>query len=174
MVTVTGYTIQEKLHTGSYTETYRCLREKDKKTFILKLPRSEYPTQNEIASLHHEYHLLKTLKLPGIIQVEELIEQAHYPILVLEDIAGRALSHFLGEQSLDLTVFFKLALQLVDTLGALHHKNIIHKDIKPANIIFEPSQLLVKLTDLRIASQLTEENLNYMSLNKLEGTLAYM
>lgn len=39
MVTITGYQILEKLHTGPNTETYRCVRESDKKSFILKMSR---------------------------------------------------------------------------------------------------------------------------------------
>lgn len=174
MISVAGYQILEKLYTGPNTETYRCARESDKQSVILKLPRDEYPSNKQIADLRYEYRLLKTLELPGVIKAIELIEQTHYPVLVLEDINGQSLQTFLASTTLNVNDFFKLALQLVDTIGALHQQNIIHKDIKPANIIIEPKSMQVKLIDLSISSKLTEENLNYISLNTLEGTLEYM
>lgn len=174
MVAVAGYQILEKLHTGSSTEIYRCIRESDQKSFILKTLRDEYPTNKQIVSLRHEYNLLKSLNLPNVITAIEVIEQTRYPILVLEDIHGQSLKIFLNHHTLNLNDFFKIALQLVDTIGALHQKNIIHKDIKPANIIIEPKSMQIKLIDLSISSKLTEENLNYINLNTLEGTLDYM
>jgi predicted ATPase/serine phosphatase RsbU (regulator of sigma subunit)/tRNA A-37 threonylcarbamoyl transferase component Bud32 len=71
-------------------------------------------------------------------------------------------------------IFLDLAIQLADSLGELHAHHIIHKDIKPANIIVNLETGLVKLTDLSISSRLSLENQTIINPNLLEGTLAYM
>jgi hypothetical protein len=63
---------------------------------------------------------------------------------------------------------------LTDILGHIHQQNIIHKDINPANWIFNPSTWQVKLIDFGIASVLPRENPTLKNPNQLEGTLAYI
>ena len=70
--------------------------------------------------------------------------------------------------------FFSIALQLIDTLHLLHLQHIIHKDLKPANILFHPETQQVKLIDFSIASLLPRETQEIQNPNVLEGTLAYL
>jgi predicted ATPase/signal transduction histidine kinase/CheY-like chemotaxis protein len=75
---------------------------------------------------------------------------------------------------LSLPEFLKLAIETAEILGAIHAANIIHKDINPANIVFNPETGIVKIIDFGISTQLTRENLTLKNPNVLEGTLAYM
>ncbi|MBW4586802.1 MAG: protein kinase [Aetokthonos hydrillicola CCALA 1050] len=56
----------------------------------------------------------------------------------------------------------------------LYQNHIVHKDIKPANIIINPQTQQVKLTDFSIASKLNQEVPQITNPNYIEGTLAYM
>lgn len=58
-------------------------------------------------------------------------------------------------------------------MGAIHASNIIHKDINPANIVFNPETEIIKIIDFGISTQLTRENPTLKNPNVLEGTLAY-
>lgn len=174
MFTLSNYSFIEELQTGARTRTCRYIRLQDNKNVILKFPRSEHPLNREIASLEHEYYLLKQLEQPGIIHAYELISPELTPILVLEDINGLSLAAFLAGHPLNLEMFFQIALQLVDILNTLHQHHIIHKDIKPTNIIIDPNTLKIKVIDLSISTQLEEEIQEGMNPDLLEGTLAYM
>ncbi|WP_418006845.1 AAA family ATPase [Nostoc piscinale] len=67
-----------------------------------------------------------------------------------------------------------MAIQLTSILDALHQHRVIHKDIKPANILIHPQTKQVQLIDFGIASLLPKETQEIKSLNILEGTLAYI
>ena len=70
--------------------------------------------------------------------------------------------------------FLSIAVQLGQALAYLHQSQIIHKDIKPANIIINPQTGIVKFIDFSIASRLSKETPQLSNPNQLEGTLAYM
>ncbi len=67
-----------------------------------------------------------------------------------------------------------LSLQLVDIISELHQRNIIHKQIKPSNIVIDPKKLSLKLVDLSASIKLTEESYNYLNLSEFKDSLAYI
>jgi predicted ATPase len=67
-----------------------------------------------------------------------------------------------------------MAIKIVAALEKLHRNNIIHKDIKPHNILISEDLEEIKIIDFSIATQLSRETAAYSSLNLLEGTLAYI
>ncbi|MCW6052093.1 AAA family ATPase [Lyngbya sp. CCAP 1446/10] len=75
---------------------------------------------------------------------------------------------------LPIAQFLNIAIQLAKALVFLHQNQIIHKDIKPANVIINPETMQVKLADFSIASRLNKETPNLKNPDRLEGTLAYM
>lgn len=73
-----------------------------------------------------------------------------------------------------LTEFLEIAIALSNILDGLYRHRVIHKDIKPANILINPETKQVKLIDFSIASLLSRETQEVHSPNVLEGTLAYL
>ncbi len=174
MLDIKGYTILGKIFQGKRYSIYRGKCKLNQKKVILKVCRSEQPNLTDLAKLHHEYQILKQLDLNGVIRVYDLIKTQNQIILVLEDMEGESLRSFLNKKPLKLELFFKIALQVVDAIDELHIQHIIHKDINPGNIIINKNTLKVKLTDFSISSQLIQENQENLSLNNIEGTLAYI
>jgi serine/threonine protein kinase len=80
----------------------------------------------------------------------------------------------MGRSSDSLREFLNIAISIVQTLEGLYHNRIIHKDIKPDNILINPRTKQVKIIDFSIASLLPKENQEIINPNVLEGTLAYM
>ncbi|MBP0003917.1 MAG: AAA family ATPase [Cyanobacteria bacterium SBC] len=173
MISVSGYKIEEKLYESQKNIVYRGRRSLDGKAVILKVLRTEYPTPREIARIRHEYEITKDLNIEGIIQCYG-VEKHNGLSLVLEDVGGTSLANFVASQELDLETVLNIVSELTETLGQLHEKNMIHKDIKPLNIIFNAKTRQIKLTDFSIASSLSKENQAISNPNLLEGTLAYM
>ncbi|MBE9224226.1 AAA family ATPase [Phormidium sp. LEGE 05292] len=173
-VKLPGYQLLETVHSGGKTVIYRGQRETDKTSVIVKTLRSEYPTLEEITRLRHEYKIMQPLHLAGVIQPYELKDYQHSLALVLEDFPGITLKDFISSQTNTLIDFLKIAIDLAQTLGELHENHIIHKDIKPHNILIDPESCEIKLIDFSISSLLDKENPTISNLNLLEGTLAYM
>ena len=100
----------------------------------------------------------------------------------MEDFGGISLSTYLKSanvenkpsKSLPLEELLNLALQLADTIHYLYQNRVIHKDIKPANILINPDTKQIKLIDFSIASLLPRETQEIQNPNILEGTLAYL
>ena len=174
MISIPGYRIDEELYTNSHTVIYRGMQLQEQKPVILKTLTSTYPTSEQIAQLLHESEILKNLNLPGIVKFYKLEKYNHFPVLILEDFGGISLKEHLNKHQLELPEFLKIGIKLAETLGQLHEHHIIHKDIKPSNIIVNSSTGDVKIADFAIASLLSDSNPALRPPNLLEGTLAYM
>jgi serine/threonine protein kinase len=94
--------------------------------------------------------------------------------VVMEDFGGIALSKYCQTHSLSLVDILAIAVQLADILHELYQHRVIHKDIKPANILIHPESQQIKLIDFSIASLLPKETKEVKHPNVLEGTLAYI
>ncbi|MEG4440642.1 AAA family ATPase [Microcoleus sp. AT9_B5] len=169
-----NYKLIEKINEGLKTVVYRAERREDRTAVIVKALSAEYPTLEEIMQLRHEYEISRHLNLEGIVNPYGLENDRNGLALILEDSKGRALNKFLSGRQLQLAEFLAIAIQLADTLGKLHDNQIIHKDIKPTNIIINPTTLKVKITDFSIATRLSRETQALSHPTLLEGTIAYI
>jgi PAS domain S-box-containing protein len=169
-----GYQVIEQLYSGSRTQVYRAVRECDRLPVVIKLLKREYPTFSELVQFRNQYAIAKNLDISGIIKPYSLEAYQNVYALVMEDFGGVSLRQFTQGKPLTLEQFLPIALQLLDTLHQLHQQRVIHKDIKPANILIHPDTKQIKLIDFSIASLLPRETQEIQSLNGLEGTLAYL
>jgi predicted ATPase/tRNA A-37 threonylcarbamoyl transferase component Bud32 len=171
---IPGYQLISSLHEGTKTVIYQGHYELEGTPVIIKTLKAEYPTLEEIARIRHEYQILHSLNIPGIIKPIELKPYEHGFILILEDFGGQPLKQYITSQQTNLINFLQIASQLAHILGELHQNQIIHKDIKPQNILIKPETREIKLIDFSIATRLEKENFNITNPNYIEGSLAYM
>ena len=171
---IAGYTVIEPLYQGFRTTVYRAMQTAEQRPVVIKLLRREYPSFSELVQLRNQYTITKSLAIPGVVQPLSLETVGSSYALVMEDWGGTSLSNYVQQQRLALTEVLAIALQLADILHDLAHHRVVHKDIKPANILIHPESKQVKLTDFSIASLLPKEAREIQSPNILEGTLAYL
>lgn len=174
MIHIPGYDMVERLYEGNRTAVYRGYSQARNQPVILKLFTSEYPTLEEITRLRHEYLIPSTLDCETIVKPYSLEPYQNGYALVLEDFEGESLKVLLTRASLSLQACLKIAIALTQSLATLHKAGIIHKDIKPSNIIVNLETAQVKLTDFGLASRLSLEKQTLQNPNLIEGTLAYM
>ncbi|MEH2261907.1 trifunctional serine/threonine-protein kinase/ATP-binding protein/sensor histidine kinase [Nostoc sp.] len=177
LVSIPGYRISEQLYNGSRTLVYRGYRETDSLPVVIKLLKNPYPGFSELLSFRNQYTIAKNLNHPGIIQTYSLEPYQNGYALVMEDFGGISLKDFAKVERLHITSlkeFLLPAISLCNTLDIVIHHRIIHKDIKPSNILINPETKQVKLIDFSIASLLPRETQEIQNANALEGTLAYL
>ena len=170
-----NYQITEQINAGQNALIYRGVRKNDSQKVVIKILRNEYPTLEQIGSLRQEYKITQTIKnSEGIVKSLELEKYQRSYALILEDVTGKSLKQLLAAEKLRLREILRIFIKLAETLGEIHKIPVIHKDIKPSNIIVNHNTGQVKLTDFGIASQLSKENSTAGNYNFVEGTLAYM
>ncbi|GET41262.1 hybrid sensor histidine kinase/response regulator [Microseira wollei] len=175
MIAIPGYKIVEQIYARSKTVVYRAVREIDRQSVIIKSLKTDYPSLKDIAQIRQEYEIVKNLGIPGVVKPLGLENYSNGIALILEDFGGISLHRAIAsEQKIELSRFLHLAIQLADAIGQLHQNNIIHKDIKPDNIVINLETNSVKIIDFGMATRLAKETERISNPNLIEGTLAYI
>jgi PAS domain S-box-containing protein len=174
MSTIPGYQILAPIYESANSLVYRGIREADNQAVIIKVLKQEYPTAVELTRYKQEYEIIQYLNQDGIVKVLSLESYEKTLAIVLEDFGGVSLRVLMDSRTFTLSEFLHLAIQITDSLGNIHAANIIHKDINPSNIVFNPETKQLKIIDFGIATRLTHSNPTLKNPNVLEGTLAYM
>jgi predicted ATPase/nitrogen-specific signal transduction histidine kinase len=124
----------------------------------------------DVQLLEHEFSLRADLDTMWAVKPLTLSHQNDRWELVLEDPGGEPLDRLLNGP-LDVSEFMTIAIQLADVLQRVHERGLIHRDVKPANVLVDRATRGVKLTGFGIASRLREKP---AAPEVISGTLAYM
>src|SRR6202041_1759531 len=126
-----------------------------------------------VERLQHEYALRAELDADWAARPIALTHYNDRMTLVLEDPGGVPLDRLLG-RPLDVSHFLRVAIPLAGALRQVHERGLIHKDIKPVNILVDADSGGVWLTGFGIASRLPREHQVPAPPEVIAGTLAYM
>src|SRR5215471_19652490 len=101
---------------------------------LLLTPASTRPSAETLKKIGHEYSLRNELDPAWAVRPLALSERSAQATLVLEDPGGDTLDGFLSG-SMEITQFLGVAVGLTEALGRLHKRELIHKDVKPSNVL---------------------------------------
>ncbi|MEG4250242.1 AAA family ATPase [Microcoleus sp. Pol10D4] len=180
MLKINGYQVLTQIYESTNSTVYRGIRQQDNQAVILKFLKEDYPTASELVRYKQEYEITRNLNLDGVIKAYELKPYQMTLCIILEDFGASSLKQLMDERResgtgvLPLEEFLSIAIKTAEILSSIHAANIIHKDINPANIIFNPEIGLLKIIDFGISTKFTRENPTLKNPNVLEGTLAYI
>jgi len=174
MLSIAGVATQTLLYESANSLVYRAIREADNQPIILKLLKESYPTPQELVRYRTEYRITQELKEPGVVQVYDLQKYQNSLVMFVEDFGGESLKIWMQQRSFTLEEFLQIAIATTEILGQIHRANIIHKDINPSNIVYNPQTKQLKIIDFGISTQLSRETPILKNPGVLEGTLAYI
>jgi serine/threonine protein kinase len=137
------------------------------------LPAAEHPTRATLDRLAHEYGLRDDLDDGWAARPLELVRERGQTILVLKDPGGEPLDRVVAAP-MEIGTFLRLGVALSVALGRLHERGLVHKDIKPTNILVNSATGQAWLTGFGIASRLLRERQSPDPPEFIAGTLAYM
>jgi len=106
----------------------------------------------------------------GVPKAYSLIETEGRPAMVMEDVGGTSLDKLPRMAVIDA---LRTGIHVGETLGQLHQSGILHKDVKPSNVVLGDGNR-VQLIDYHLSSRLARESAEARNPNLLEGTLAYI
>lgn len=124
-----------------------------------------------IQRFYQEARIAKELRHPHIVAVYDVITSDDQYLMILEYVDGLPLDLYLEEKNLTLRQTLDILIQTADALGYAHRKNIVHRDIKPQNLLID-QQGQAKLMDFGIAKS-GDDSCN-TSDGSMLGTMAYM
>jgi PAS domain S-box-containing protein len=174
-----GYMLEPIRQAADFT-LYRGRQHGNTLSVLIMAHTAERPSPEALRRLEHEYSLAAELDSAWAARPLALTRREGRTILVLEDPGGEPLDLVLERdlmgnhgQPLDLTRVLGIAIGLAMALGRVHRRGLIHKDIKPANVLVDDTGH-VWLTGFGIASQMPRERQSPVPLEIIAGTLAYM
>src|SRR5262249_35189936 len=140
---------------------------------LIVFPAADQPSRSSLDRLTHEYDLRDQLDGAWAVRPLDLVRDAGRTMLVLDDSGGEPLDRLLGAP-IETGCFLHLAIGIVAAIGKLHERGLVHKDIKPGNILVNGATGEVRLTGFGITSRLARERQSPHPPETIAGTLAYM
>ncbi|NER93159.1 MAG: AAA family ATPase [Symploca sp. SIO1B1] len=174
MLKLAGYQEVNQIYAGNRTLVYRGIQTTTQQPVIIKVLRNPHPNFQELVRFRNQYIITRNLEHPAIVQPLTLERYFNGYALVMPDNGALSLLEYWQQYPSDLSQFLSIALQLAEALNYLGQNRIIHKDIKPTNILIHPETCQIQLIDFSISSLLPKEQQQLVNPNVLEGTLAYI
>ena len=172
-----GCRLVEELHAGAVAHVFRGIRKRDNAAVVIKAIRPEAFTPYKRIEMRYEFEVGQALVAQGVKGVAEpleLWEQDGHCAIIFADVGGYSLRVLQLRRELRGAVALSLTRQLAAILGQVHQQGVIHKDINPSNVVYNPRSKALQLIDFGISIRLAREVQNVDVSGKLEGTLAYM
>src|SRR5271156_6299149 len=141
----------EPLRRDAELVLYRGRSDADPRHIFVLAPAAEQPSHGTLGRIEHEYALRAELDPVWAVRPLALVRDRGRTVLVLEAPSGEHLDRIL-ERPLELTQFLRVAIALAAAMSKLHERGIIHKDIKPPNVVVASGSGQVWLTGFGIAT----------------------
>src|SRR6202140_2957390 len=152
---------------------YRGQSKDDASQVLVLSPAVQRFTPKSLKRFEHEYSLKEELDRTWAARPIAIARHWDRTVLVLEDPGGVPLDQLLG-QPVDVAFSLRLAISLSTAIGHLHQRGVIHKDVKPANVLVNSVTGQCWLMGFGIASRLPRERQSPEPPEFVAGTLAYM
>ncbi|MBV8969123.1 MAG: hypothetical protein JO331_08690, partial [Verrucomicrobia bacterium] len=136
---------------------YRGRRKSDLRQILVSIPEAKQAAPDLLKRLEHEYALRQELDPAWAVVPLELVHERAQTALLLQDPGGEPLDRMLGKP-LELTQFLRIAISLTAAIDGVHERGIIHRDIRPANIMVHVKSGQAWLTGFGSSSHLSREH----------------
>jgi serine/threonine protein kinase len=169
--------IEEVIGSGGMSVVYKATQLRVNRHVAIKTLRmqlDEKPIYRE--RFHNEIQLLCTLSHPNIVTVYDCVIGADdQPYVVMDYLRGRSLELLIAQDGpISVDRFFKIAVQVCGALDHAHRKGVIHRDLKPGNIVLVDDEMdFVKVVDFGLA-KLNDANRKLTQSGELWGSPPYM
>src|SRR3984885_10703534 len=140
---------------------------------LLLTPASVHPRPESLKKIEHEYSFCSDFDPKWAVRPVALTECNGHKALVLEDPGGEFL-HRLIQGPMEIKQFLRIAIGLSSALGQLHNRSVIHKDLKPSNVLVDDATGHALLTGFAIPSRPPRERQSPGLPEFIAGTLPYM
>jgi serine/threonine-protein kinase len=170
-----NYWLDERIDEGSTGAVYRARRLSDDALLAAKLLRRELADDQTVRTRFlAEGATLLRVDHPNLVRMHDMIADGHDLAIVMDFADGATLRKLIRDPRLGRTERLRLLGQVADALSAVHREGIVHRDVKPENVLVTGTgvELTAMLTDFGIAKALGQPTITHHS--QLLGTMAYV
>lgn len=171
------YEIRAELGRGGHGVVFEAFDHELHRPIALKLLRESRASEAHVRRFRREAVLARDVQHPHLVRVFDLGLAGEQLFLIMEKVAGPTLAQYIDEAGrLAVDEIRTLAAQLLEALEALHRAGIVHRDVKPSNVLLETGsgETTAKLGDLGVARRLDPEETRATMDSRIIGTLAYL
>ncbi|HNC45804.1 MAG TPA: serine/threonine-protein kinase, partial [Acidobacteriota bacterium] len=155
---IAQYRIVEALGKGGMGTVYKAQDTQLNRTVVLKLLSQNLLGNDKARSRFlREARLASALDHPNICTIYEIQETGGYYYIAMQYIEGQTLKQAINRRPLSNSTFLSIALQVADALASAHDRGVIHRDIKPQNIMITPRGQ-AKVLDFGLAKNINESS----------------
>jgi serine/threonine protein kinase len=173
-IQIPGYTIVRELGRGGMATVYLAIQESFGRQVALKVMAPHLAAEPGFPErFGSEAKMVAALSHPHIVTVYDVGSHDNFHYLAMEYHTGGDLSTRIDREELTPTAALKITKQLADALGLAHQKGVVHRDIKPDNVLFRAHNDDAILTDFGIARNMQAES-NLTQIGSTVGTPKYM
>lgn len=170
---IAGFQGLESVYGSARTHVLRAVRVADGRRVVFKGIAAGRGDARGLARLEQEFRILKDLRVEGVVVAYALHQTPLGTLLELDD--GGPITLFdHARAAMDIGAFVEVAQRIAAAVANLHNAGVVHRDLTPSNIAFEPATGAVRLIDFDIASRLPRESLQGTPIGQLEGTPGYL
>lgn len=162
------YEILEKIGSGGMSDVYRAKDHKLNRDVAVKVLKQEYNSDRSfISKFRTEAHAAACLSHPNIVHVFDVGDEDDLHYIVMELVEGITLKTYIAKKGkLEIRETIGIAMQVAQGIEAAHEQHIVHRDIKPQNIIISRDGK-VKVTDFGIAKAATTETITSSTMGSV-------
>ena len=180
---IAGYRILRLLGRGGMGTVYEAEQDNPRRVVALKMIRPGLVSASLLARFRQEAQTLGRLQHPGIAQIHEAgtqhINGVRQPYFVMEYVRGSTLLKYANANLLDTRQRLELMAKICDAVQHAHQRGVIHRDLKPDNILVDDtgSAPQPKVLDFGVARVIDPEGRTttlHTSVGQIVGTVAYM
>jgi eukaryotic-like serine/threonine-protein kinase len=167
------YRLDARIGAGGMSTVYRALDETLQRQVAIKLMNREVSSDSDqLERFRREARAVAQLSHPHVVGVIDAGEDDGRPYIVFEYVEGETLKERIRRQGqLPVTEAVAYAIEIARALGAAHSRHIVHRDVKPQNVLID-EEGAAKVTDFGIARTLDEEGLT--ADGRVIGTTDYV
>lgn len=155
------YRIEQQIGSGGMANVYRAHDEILNRTVAIKVLRSEFSHNEQfIRRFEREAHAATSLNHPNIVAIYDVGDEDDLYYIVMEHVDGVTLKQYLQEEYISVDEALRIMGQICDAIDHAHANRIIHRDIKPQNMMIDQHGS-VKVTDFGIAVAMSNATLTH-------------
>lgn len=168
------YELIEKIGDGGMAIVYKAKDRLLKRFIAVKILKPEFVQDIKfVENFRKESHAAASLSHPNIVSIYDVGQEGNINYIVMELVSGKTLNELIKEEApMDYRKAADIAKQVASGLSAAHKKGIVHRDVKPHNILMTEDGI-AKITDFGIAKAVTNTTIVDSGKDNVMGSVHY-